>query len=99
PPPAPTLLPCTTLFRSVIPADGGTFTGATSGTSTLAGTCGNSGASPEQVFQWTPAVSGMATIETCGSGTTYDSVLYLRAGSCRRDGEGKRMDATRARTT
>src|SRR5439155_38083 len=39
---------------TVIPADGGTFTGATSGTSTLAGTCGNSGASPEQVFQWTP---------------------------------------------
>ncbi|HTD25696.1 MAG TPA: hypothetical protein VK649_01915, partial [Candidatus Elarobacter sp.] len=34
------------------------------------------------VFQWTPSLSGPATIETCGSGTTYDSVLYLRAASC-----------------
>src|SRR5439155_21199227 len=41
-----------------------------------------SGSSPEKVFQWTPSVSGPATIETCGSGTTYDSVLYLRAASC-----------------
>jgi len=67
---------------TVIPAGGGTFTGTTSGTSTLAGTCGSSGSSPEKVFQWTPSLSGPATIETCGSGTTYDSVLYLRAASC-----------------
>src|SRR5439155_11096047 len=62
---------------TVIPAGGGTFSGTTSGTSTLAGTCGSSGSSPEKVFQWTPSLSGPATIETCGSGTTYDSVLYL----------------------
>src|SRR5947208_855784 len=67
---------------TVIPAGGGTFTATTSGTSTLAGTCGSSGSSPEKVFQWTPSLSGPATIETCGSGTTYDSVLYLRAASC-----------------
>src|SRR5213593_554449 len=67
---------------TVIPAGGGTFSGTTSGTSTLAGTCGSSGSSPEKVFQWTPSLSGPATIETCGSGTTYDSVLYLRAASC-----------------
>src|SRR5207247_241481 len=62
----------------VIPAQGGTFSGMTSGTSTLAGSCGSSGTSPEQVFQWTPAISGTATIETCGSGTNFDTVLYLR---------------------
>jgi Protein of unknown function (DUF1566) len=67
---------------TVIPAGGGTFTATTSGTSTLAGTCGSSGSSPEKVFQWTPSLSGPATLETCGSGTTYDSVLYLRAASC-----------------
>src|SRR5439155_21137997 len=30
----------------------------------------------------TPAVSGTATIQTCGAGTTFDTVLYLRSGSC-----------------
>jgi hypothetical protein len=65
-----------------IPAQGGTFGGTTSGTNTQAGTCGNSGSSPELVFQWTPAVSGTATIETCGAGTSFDTVLYLRSGVC-----------------
>src|SRR5205823_12629324 len=36
----------------------------------------------EKAFPWKPSLSGPATIETCGSGTTYDSVLYLRAASC-----------------
>src|SRR5437867_2172412 len=67
---------------TVIPAQGGTFSGTTSGTSTLAGSCGNSGTSPERVFQWTPAVSGTATIQTCGAGTSFDTVLYLRSGAC-----------------
>ena len=56
--------------------------GATSGTSALAGSCGSSSTAPEQVFQWTPAVSGTATIQTCGAGTTFDTVLYLRSGAC-----------------
>src|SRR5438552_17690136 len=67
---------------TVLPAQGGTFSGTTSGASQLAGSCGSSGTAPEQVFQWTPAVSGTATIETCGAGTSFDSVLYLRSGSC-----------------
>src|SRR3989442_167420 len=67
---------------AVIPAQGGTFSGATSGTGALAGSCGSSGTAPEQVFQWTPAVSGTATIQTCGAGTTFDTVLYLRSGAC-----------------
>ena len=37
----------------------------TSGPSTLAGTCAISSNSPERVFQWTPATSGTATLETC----------------------------------
>src|SRR5882724_3922069 len=67
---------------TVIPAQGGTFSGATSGSSSLAGSCGSSGGSPERVFQWTAAVSGTATIQTCGAGTTFDTVLYVRSGAC-----------------
>src|SRR5437899_46467 len=67
---------------TVLPAQGGTFGGTTSGTSVLAGSCGSSGTAPEQVFQWTPTVSGTATIQTCGAGTTFDTVLYLRSGAC-----------------
>ncbi len=66
----------------VLPASGGTVSGATSGTSALVGSCGSSGISPERVYQWTPAVSGTATIQTCGAGTTFDTVLYLRSGAC-----------------
>src|SRR5439155_195722 len=67
---------------TVIPAQGGTFSGTTSGASQLAGSCGSSGTSPELVFQWTPSVSGTATIETCGASTNFDTVLYLRSGAC-----------------
>src|SRR2546430_1389148 len=67
---------------TVLPAQGGTFSGATSGTNALAGSCGGSGTAPERVFQWTPAVSGTATIQTCGAGTTFDTVLYMRSGAC-----------------
>src|SRR5213593_3479348 len=68
-PPAPTTTTTTTLpggggcsSPMVLPASGGTFSGATSGTSALVGSCGSSGTSPERVYQWTPAVSGTATI-------------------------------------
>src|SRR5438309_475785 len=67
---------------TVLPAQGGTFGGTTSGTSVLAGSCGSSGTAPEQVFQWTPAVSGTATVQTCGAATTFDTVLYMRSGAC-----------------
>ena len=67
---------------TVIAAQGGTFSGTTSGTSTLAGSCGNSASSPERVYQWTPLGSGTATIQTCGAGTTFDTVLYMRSGAC-----------------
>src|SRR5439155_11237531 len=64
----------------LIPPQGGTLADKTSGVlSALEGTCGGS-SSPEKVFQWTPAVSGTATIETPGS--DYDTILYMRSESC-----------------
>src|SRR5206468_3123004 len=67
---------------TVIPAQGGTISGTTSGTSALVGSSCSSRISHERVYQWTPAVSGTATIQTCGAGTTFDTVLYLRSGAC-----------------
>src|SRR6266481_1384770 len=52
---------------TVLPAQGGTFGGTTSGTSVLAGSCGSSGTAP---------------VQTCGAGTTFDTVLYMRSGPC-----------------
>src|SRR5262249_14889847 len=76
--PAAGCTPCQA--AAILPAGGGVFAGTTSGTSTLAGSCGSSGSSPERVYLWTPALSGVATISTCGSGTLYDTVLYLKGG-------------------
>jgi hypothetical protein len=70
-----------------VPAGGGTFTGTTSGSSSQTGTCGTTGNAPERVYQWTPATSGPATIQTCGSGTNYDSVLYVRTATCSNGGQ------------
>jgi hypothetical protein len=72
---------------TVIPAAGGTFDGTTSGPSTLAGACGASAASPERVFQWTPARSGIARIDTCGTRTKFSTVVYLRRTNCQRGSE------------
>ena len=47
-----------------------------------AGSCGSSGGSPERVYQWIPTTSGAATFATCGAGTSYDTVLYVRSGAC-----------------
>ncbi len=67
---------------TLVPAAGGMFPGTTSGPSTAAGTCGATDTAPEQVFKWTPATSGVATIETCGAGTHFDTVLYIHGGLC-----------------
>jgi hypothetical protein len=67
-----------------LPAEGGTFTGVTSGSSALVASCMSaSSVSPEQVYQWTAPRSGTATIQTCSTvGTTFDTVAYLRQGTC-----------------
>lgn len=64
----------------VVPAAGGTFTGATSGTGTQSGACAATSASPEKVYAWTPTTSGVATIQTCGS--AFDTALYVRGDTC-----------------
>ncbi len=40
------------------------------------------GSSAERVYQWTPTSSGTTTIGTCGLSTQYDTVVYLRSGTC-----------------
>src|SRR5205807_1743964 len=70
------------LSPTAIPAQGGTFTGTTGGASALAGSCGSSGNAADTVFAWTPSASGAATIQTCGAGTDFDTVLYMRGGAC-----------------
>jgi hypothetical protein len=82
--PIPTATPAAGSCSSpiVLPASGGTFSGTTSGGSALAGSCATTGNSPETVFQWTPSRSGPAFIRTCGTGTAFDTVAYVRSGSC-----------------
>src|SRR5439155_26297642 len=63
-----------------IPPQGGTVTASTSGGSALSGSCGGSQA-PEKVYSWTPNISGIATITTCGGSTNYDTVVYVRRDS------------------
>ncbi len=68
----------------VLPAEGGAFSGVTSGSSGLTGACSSAtSASPEQVYRWTAPRSGTATIRTCSTTqTTFDTIAYLRTGSC-----------------
>ncbi len=74
--PPGTCLPCD--VPTLVPPAGGTFMGSTSGTSTVTGACGGSGA--ERAYTWTPAVAGVAQIATCGSG--FDTVLHVHTGTC-----------------
>ena len=67
---------------ATIPPSGGTFMGTTGGSSTLSGSCGSTQTSGERVYRWTPSTSGTATIGTCGLSTRYDTVVYMRSGSC-----------------
>src|SRR6185295_10885484 len=67
---------------ATLPASGGTFLGTTSGSSTLSGSCGSTQSSGERVYRWIPSTSGTATIGTCGLSTHYDTVVYLRSGTC-----------------
>src|SRR5207237_3226938 len=66
----------------VLPAEGGTFTGTTVGTGSVSGSCALSNPAPERVFSWTAPRTGTALIETCGGTTSYDTVLYVRNGTC-----------------
>jgi RHS repeat-associated protein len=71
-------------IHGVIPPGGGTISGVVSGASTTSSSsCGGEGY-PENVYEWTPAVSGPANFSTCGSTTHFDTVVYVRKAS---DGE------------
>jgi hypothetical protein len=74
---------CAPCGATVIPAGGGVFNGTTTGTGSLASSCGfGTLTAPEQTFLWTPSTSGTATIETCGGITNFDTVVSLRVGGC-----------------
>ncbi len=45
------------------------------------GTCGGASAR-EKVFLWTPNFTGSTIVGLCSSGTNFDTVLYMRQGSC-----------------
>lgn len=68
---------------TVIPPEGGVIDGTTSGgTAGFGSTCGFDVFAPERLFVWTPSVAHLATIETCGGATDYDTTLYVRSGTC-----------------
>lgn len=50
----------------------------------LCGAAGNTATSmaPEQVFAWTPTVTGTAVIDTCNGQTDFDTVVYMKASPC-----------------
>jgi glucose/arabinose dehydrogenase len=67
---------------AVIPPGGGVIMGTTSGASARTAQCVSSSArAPEAILSWTPSVSGLARLETCGAGTRFDTVLYVAPSS------------------
>src|SRR5216110_1152465 len=66
-------------LQGTIQTQGGTVAGTTSGSSSFTASCSpqSTGQSPEHVWAWTPSVSGLATISTCGANTRFDTVLYV----------------------
>jgi predicted dienelactone hydrolase len=68
---------------TLVAPEGGTFVGTTVGGKTvLSSSCGLDVLSPGRLFQWTPAVSHVATIETCGGTTDFDTTLFVREDTC-----------------
>jgi hypothetical protein len=85
---------CPTPF--VVPPAGGTFMGTTSGEGLLEPdgfTFDAISNAPERTYQWTPTVTGRARIQTCGNGTTFDTVLYVREGTCGGEQTARNDDA------
>ena len=65
------------------------MTGSTVGAASLHGATlcsasanGASAQTAERIYQWTPTASYAATISTCGAGTSFDTIVYVREGSC-----------------
>jgi len=68
---------CTPDFEAE--GDGPIASGVTSGTSRQGGSCGGDSA-PEAIVTWTASFAGTYGINTVGS--DYDTVLYVRRGTC-----------------
>ena len=71
----------------VLTESGGSWLAAVSGdtsvlSSAYAGNCGQSGSSPEAVFHFTAPITGTAVATLPTTGTSFDSVLYVRSGAC-----------------
>lgn len=74
---------------TALPAAGGTFVGTTTGTGTLRSTlCGGTANTATQthgeaVYVWTPDFTGgPVVVETCGTATLFDTILYGGTGGC-----------------
>jgi hypothetical protein len=66
---------------TLLPAGSSTQSGTTAGTGVVDGSC-RTGTAPEHLYYWTQcpsAAGGAFSANTC-TGTSYDSVLYLRSG-------------------
>lgn len=60
----------------------GVFSGVTFGSSAHTASCAEpSSAAPEEVIRWVPSQSGTVVLDTCGSQTKFDTVLYIREGA------------------
>ena len=59
---------------------GASVQGATSGTSALASSCGQSATAPERIYQLTAPTSGVVTV--AATTTAFDAVLVARVASC-----------------
>ena len=46
------------------------------------------------MYQWTPSRSGGAILETCGTATTFDTVLSIRQSACATGAERGCVDDT-----
>lgn len=76
--PDPACCVTTNLASAVGPA---VFSGSSSGWSNLRqGTCGGGGRGGEKIFMWTAPTAGTYLIDSFG--TSFDTVLYARDGSC-----------------
>jgi cysteine-rich repeat protein len=64
--------------------------GSTTGqTHAYVGTCGETSMSPEQVFRINSGAGGAVTARIMATGTTFDSVLYVRKGACGGPGQNQ----------
>jgi hypothetical protein len=68
------LLPLLLLLSGLFPAP--VASAQTCSSPTVIPAAGGTG--PERAYSWTPTTTGTATIATCGSGTTFNTVLYIR---------------------